>query len=373
MKNNDLSTDGEEKMNLDLLHNDCKIEISEGFEGKRQKKVYSRKELEGLRHVGIDCQRKRWSEIYCGLGPVVQQEYDDGLVDDDLIISIKPRSGKSPPLWISMADFELNRSNQNFNSGPLEDGLEYLRSVRYGATQVPQVKVAKVDKSRFNKVQTNYMPQIPDFAKCSEKLMPLKKWDDVFLSMSEDLRMELSNYGASGGQLQTSSSKLSEITLLKNFDSTSCEGDSCQSTLSGISQTNGITDCFSVAVNNYPSGSVESFGPKPSERLASVEQPTLSAIIQMDSVARVSALRKRIKMAESTSILSWNDCLWLFALSAAVDSPLDADTCASFRSLLRKCASLRAEKSVVDEEVAMLNILATIAGRYFGQLGNLNP
>ncbi|KAK4848320.1 hypothetical protein QYF36_011645 [Acer negundo] len=45
----------------------------------------------------------------------------------------------------------------------------------------------------------------------------------------------------------------------------------------------------------------------------------------------------------------------------------DADTCAALRSLLRKCASLRAGKSELDDEVVMLNILATLSGRYFGQ------
>lgn len=93
----------------------------------------------------------------------------------------------------------------------------------------------------------------------------------------------------------------------------------------------------------------------------------MSAILAMDSVARASALRKRITQAETMTTLSKNDCLWLFALCAAVDTPLDADTSAALRSLLRKCASLRAAKSELDDEVIMLNILATISGRYFGQ------
>lgn len=72
-------------------------------------------------------------------------------------------------------------------------------------------------------------------------------------------------------------------------------------------------------------------------------------------------LRKRITAVQSMSALSRNDCLWLFALCAAVDTP------AAIRSLLRKCASLRADKSKLDDEVIMLNMLVTISGRYFGQ------
>jgi survival of motor neuron protein-interacting protein 1 len=39
------------------------------------------------------------------------------------------------------------------------------------------------------------------------------------------------------------------------------------------------------------------------------------------------------------------ECTWLCALYAAVDAPLDADTCTALRSLLRKCASIRAGKA----------------------------
>ncbi|KAI9182574.1 hypothetical protein LWI28_026749 [Acer negundo] len=95
--------------------------------------------------------------------------------------------------------------------------------------------------------------------------------------------------------------------------------------------------------------------------------PTLSTLLKMDSVARISMLRKRIGSFETLSSLSRNDSVWLFALCATVDTPLDADTCAALRSLLRKCASLRAGKSELDDEVVMLNILATLSGRYFGQ------
>lgn len=108
--------------------------------------------------------------------------------------------------------------------------------------------------------------------------------------------------------------------------------------------------------------------PKSSSRDDSGDYPTLSAILRMDSVARVSTLRKRINSVEASGNLSRNDCLWLFALCAAVDTPLDADTGAALRSLLRKCAGLRAGKSELDDEVVMINILATISGRYFGQL-----
>ncbi|KAL0340546.1 UNVERIFIED_CONTAM: hypothetical protein Scaly_0571500 [Sesamum calycinum] len=98
------------------------------------------------------------------------------------------------------------------------------------------------------------------------------------------------------------------------------------------------------------------------------DPPALSMILKMDSAARTSTLKRRISSIEKMSTLPLNDSLWLFALCAAVDCPLDADTSAALRSLLRKCASLRAAKTEVDDEVIFLNILVTISGRYFGQL-----
>lgn len=96
--------------------------------------------------------------------------------------------------------------------------------------------------------------------------------------------------------------------------------------------------------------------------------PSLRTIIEMEPRARVTMLRKRIVSMEQMSYLGRPDCAWLFALCTAIDTPLDADTSASLRCLLRKCATLRAEKTSLDDEVIMLNILATISGKYFGQL-----
>lgn len=98
--------------------------------------------------------------------------------------------------------------------------------------------------------------------------------------------------------------------------------------------------------------------------------PLLSAVLGMDSVARVSMLLKRISLLEPANTITRNDCMWLFALCATVDAPLDADTCAALRGLLRKCANIRAGKAELDDEVVMLNILATISGKYFGQSEN---
>ena len=83
--------------------------------------------------------------------------------------------------------------------------------------------------------------------------------------------------------------------------------------------------------------------------------------------------------------LSKQLCMWIFSLCAAAGKPLDADTCASLRSLLRHCCRLRAdvpEAGLVDpvetagddrkHALARLNMLITIAGKYFSQGADLD-
>ncbi|XP_026389243.1 uncharacterized protein LOC113284059 isoform X2 [Papaver somniferum] len=204
----------------------------------------------------------------------------------------------------------------DFDSGPSEDGLEYLRRVRFEAAQIPDVKVVKVDKSKLDKEQTKYMPEIPDIAKCPPHLQPSKEWENAFLADFSELRQALPHLEGS--------KTFQPMSVADVDDASRCSRD-----------------------------------------------PTVSVILGMDDVARVSMLKGCINSFETKSSLCRNDCAWLFALFVAVGIPLNADTTASVRSLLRKCASLRAGKLEAgedDDEVVMLNMLATICGRFFGQL-----
>lgn len=207
----------------------------------------------------------------------------------------------------------LVEGDPDFDAGPPQDGIEYLRRVRWEAAQIPKVKVAKLNKSNLKSEQTVYMPSIPDIAKCHEHLLPLKHWEDAFLADFSDLRQALA---------QLDSVSLGESSLLKkhiNIKEDDCGG------------------------------------------------PKLSKILGMDIVSRASTLKNHIKLIEPKESLSKTDCSWLYALCAVVDTPFDAEMGASLRCLLRKCAKLRSDKSDCDDEVAMLNILITVSGKFFGQ------
>lgn len=168
---------------------------------------------------------------------------------------------------------------------------------------------------------------------------------------------------------EETSSKLFETTKPENRDMSNEDG-SCQTMDILLNKIPNNLETISAAIQNHGSNSEERSSLSSVTSLTSSKHPTLTMLLGMDAVARVTMLRKHINMAETRSSLSMDECLWLFALCAAVDIPLDAETSAALRSLLRKCADLRAQKSELDEEVVMLNILAVISGRYFGQSEN---
>ncbi|VAI51151.1 hypothetical protein VPH35_106876 [Triticum aestivum] len=204
----------------------------------------------------------------------------------------------------------------DFESGEPLDGFEYLRRVRWEANQIPKVKVAKIDLSAARKEQTPYMPEIPDIPKCSPDLCASKEWEDSFITYFSETRLAFLELDSSDGPSVSGAVK-----------------NSCKP---GIS--------FEPQID-----------------------PTLTMIRKMDAVSRAATLRNYIDMIQSFDTLSRNDCLWLFALCVAVEPPLDAETCASLRSMLRKCSTILATKSEMDDEVVMLNILVAISGVYFGQ------
>ncbi|XP_072950820.1 uncharacterized protein [Typha angustifolia] len=354
----------------------CGVTSEMGF-----KKRYSRSEMEALRFVGVGEQREKWEEVYRGLDSGVSRELD-GLSAVESKKNKKNKGGgrggkkKEPSVTVGevfaestskmldvpnlhevlcseaykisdnylvtelVDEYESIKNEEDssddeydsirkpafvvegepdFDSGPPLDGLEYLRRVRWEAAQIPKVNVAKLNLSKFGSEQTPYIPRIPEIPKCPPNLMPSKKWEEFFLAEFSEIR--------------------------KAF---SCLESSC----------------------DEPSLSSGNSSKQPNCKEQPKSIPTLSIVRAMDAVSRAATLRNYIDMLESMSSLSRNDCLWLFALCVAVDMPPDAETCASLRCLLRKCSIILSEKSEPDNEVAMLNILITISGKYFGQYEN---
>ncbi|PON49377.1 Gem-associated protein [Parasponia andersonii] len=415
-----------------LPEEECPAILNEIFEthcGGGKKVIYSREVMEALRFVNMEEQRKMWKHVLTGLGPVVQKEYknlarskhhkstrkkeespailnnlpevcskdmDNGptnmvrsetddasplnadcsnvVGDEDNYTDVEGEYDKEDDSDDDYASIQrpafVIEGEPNFDSGPPEDGLEYLRRVRWEAAQIPKVRVAKLDRSKLKKEQSDYMPKIPEIAKCPEHLLPSKQWEGAFLAEFSQLRLSFS-------RLETSRDLLSESYHHQPYGGISLESsEKCKTKIhseqSGdCSSSENADDGLSGLSNdedNKISSEPELSTPKSFVNEYSGNYPLLSLILKMDSVARVSMLKKRISSFCGMNTMSRSDCMWLFALSAVVDTPIDADTSASLRSLLRKCADLLAGKVETDDEVVMLNILATISGRYFGQL-----
>ncbi|MED6130866.1 hypothetical protein PIB30_004730 [Stylosanthes scabra] len=386
--------------------------------GTVMKRRYSRMEMEALRFVNVDKQHLFWNEIYRGLQPHVATEYDTLFAVAS--VPFFPNKKPTPPILSSSCEnmdgengstvdsscshsiisedgcSNLEEQSEDddtdddyasiqrpaffvdgepdFDSGPPEDGWEYLRRVRWEADQIPKVKVAKLDRSKLNKEQSDYMPKIPDIAKCPEHLLPSKQWEDVFLADFSALRMNISCHECSNADNSSNVQPVHKSQLLEN---NSGESTSVMNKDKDVLLQSHLSDSKAVDPPNKltsededPTMPRENPGSKTSvdgTSSSSVSPPMLSSVLRMDPKARVSTLLKRISLLESASTISRNDCMWLFALCASVDTPLHADTSAALRSLLRKCASIRAGKAELDEEVVMLNIMATILGKYFGQ------
>ncbi|CAH8389825.1 unnamed protein product [Eruca vesicaria subsp. sativa] len=321
--------------------------------GDQLRMMYSVNQMKSMRYANMANQRKLWSDMYARLLPELVSEYE-GLVS----FKKSQKSSKSSGIGIlgtkeGIDDLTLEEEGEeeeysednddynsilkpafavegepDFESGPPEDGFEYLRRVRWEAKRVPNVKVAKIDESKYiTKEQSVYMPQIPEIPKCPEHLLPLKEWEDSLLSDFSDLRLALS------------------------LDTNECCGD--ETMPSSQSTEYMLMGIFSTRLNTVTD---ESFG------------VVVSEIQGMDSVTRVSRLKKRICLVEKESGLQSSDCIWVVALCASVDTPLDGDTCACLRAILRKCASLRALEVEDEQVIIMANMLITIAGRYFGQM-----
>lgn len=76
-------------------------------------------------------------------------------------------------------------------------------------------------------------------------------------------------------------------------------------------------------------------GPKP---------PLLGILMRLEVVHRAALLRYHIGWLERVEGLPEERAQWIFALSAVVDKPLDAQTSAAFRALLRRCDMILLER-----------------------------
>lgn len=256
----------------------------------------------------------------------------------------------------------------NFEAGPPEDGYEYLRRVMWESAQCPKVVTAKIDREKIASKQTVYMPVIPPVPECSIELLPSKDWIKAFQADFSNLRAELSNHMP---PLEDISQDLLPLPPIRNkaIWKTFCFCRTNYSDLHDnlIDKEEGDVASVDLHEENCTSSTDEDAIGNENVCEVAAHLPLLKILLRLDEVSRATLFRYHVSWLQEQQNLSYERALWLFALAAVVDAPLDDQTSASFRDLLRKCAELRMHKKYVDEELHMLNILITIAGVYFGQ------
>lgn len=279
----------------------------------------------------------------------------------------------------------LVEGEPDFDSGPPQDGIEYLRRVKWEAAQIPKVRVANLDRKKLNKQQTPYMPNIPSVPVCSKDLLPSKDWEREFLADFSDLRMALSNVELSNHhQLKSFPSYKNKVLWEKfcfgSICSLSSDEESCPLAKEEEEDENNILEDLDfeftatnklLQANDKINCVVKEPREDPLAEIRSATSPLLPVMLSLDEIARATVFRYHVTWLENISSLSKDRAIWLFALCAVLDKPLDAETSAAARALLRKCSTLRASKTRDDDELAMLNILITISGKYFGQAEDL--
>lgn len=115
-------------------------------------------------------------------------------------------------------------------------------------------------------------------------------------------------------------------------------------------------------------GPLEELFIKVFQQVGVAQLPFVHLLLRLDEVSRAALFRHHVSWLENVNGLPKDRALWLLALSAVIDTPLDSQTSAAFRAMLRHCAAVRALKQTRDDEdLYLLNVLITVAGVYFGQ------
>ncbi len=95
--------------------------------------------------------------------------------------------------------------------------------------------------------------------------------------------------------------------------------------------------------------------------------PLLSIVAHMDQSTLTTVLEYHLHWFQATGFTP-RQGQWFYALLCCLEKPLEPETCALLRSLVRSCASLRATlENVADERLAPLNLIITLVTHYFDQ------
>jgi len=225
------------------------------------------------------------------------------------------------------------------SEGPPTSGEEYLRRVRWEANRCPGIVVSDIDPKEFiqNRSQSYFV--LPDpIASPPEGFAPSIEWEQIFL---EDFIFLIEDLEKLHQVERENKSFAISLPSTRNEDNwyKICFGKRSEQEANLIENT---TD------RRYP--------------------PLLGIILQLDMLSVQQLIHYQTNWIEDEDNITKWSALWLFGLFARCPKPVNADVAFDIRRLLRiatkKRASLTDSK---DELLPALNILITIAAKYYGQ------
>jgi len=242
-------------------------------------------------------------------------------------------------------------ADQRFaNAGPPIDGMTYLRSVVYEASKISNVHVSAVDPRQFDKQQVrsfsppalafplNPLPSVQtrfvavrnhSFAPPPAGLETSMSWAMDFSQKFENLRQQIEALRLTKPKKHPSYPSYKDEAAWHKF----CFGLPLPS-----ANTKPTTEAMQVEGEPAP--------------IAEFTFPPLQSLLQIDEVRVTSLLNYHITwlVADQNTATILSDPLfdkrlsWIFILLALVDKPLDGDTSANLRMLLRVLCRIRSTK-----------------------------
>lgn len=281
---------------------------------------------------------------------------------------------------------------------PPDSAEEYLLRVRLEADELPEVTTATNLPPDAEDVAAGYVPAVEPVRGCPPALVPDESWEREVLAAFVELRQYLAYWAAQGVGSKEFGARIPvpylkdelgwHIFHLGNSDigydtppkpdteTTHDEGGGSDSETEKNEEKKGEKTEKTVEKTPSVTGSEEQPKPWGAEWTAVLCKqgmvgggwpPTVSLLLQFDQVVIRKLLHHHAKWLRGR-ILSKARAAWIYALLARLSKPLDINSSALVRELLRRCCKIRAEIQDPEDGIASsCNLIITICGQFYGQ------
>eukprot|EP00899_Mesostigma_viride_P019024 jgi/Mesvir1/27122/Mv20799-RA.1 len=258
------------------------------------------------------------------------------------------------------------------DGAPPMTGEEYLRMVRRESRQIPDVVRAHINPRAYDHLRTRgYVPEMARVVAPPPHARPSPAWVTELLADFSELRAALDKLGA--GTAAATPFPSARVMLPPVSDAASwrslclgqlAHGGPARDTCQGHGADG--PHAASCLLPHPPVGAVADAG--------NASPPLMGIVLRLDELSCNALFQHHVKWFRGLTPRSLQAlpqlARWIYALSARLSKPLQPEVAASCRDLLRHASVLRADESLAASDallLAHLNVIITIAGRYFQQ------